>query len=72
MSGLPFTSPTSTPVTMAETGNLALSANNIPQMITASGTANMVFAQTPVGGGLDATINIDTAFYTRFACTYFV
>jgi hypothetical protein len=72
MSGLPFTTGDSTPLTMGETGNLSLSANNVPQMITLTASTNIAFSQTPVGGGGDAYINIDTAFYTRFSGTYFV
>jgi len=72
ISGLPFTATDPTPMVLAETGNLTLSANNIPQMETINASTFLAFIQTPVGGGGDAGVPIDTAFYTRFSGTYMV
>jgi hypothetical protein len=76
MGGLPFTTNSNSNYAscfaLSEIGNITTAANNILTLQTVNNTTDAFFGRTPVGGGGDAAVTLDTAGYFRFSTTYFV
>jgi hypothetical protein len=74
--GLPFASSsvtdTLTAITVGGINNITLSANHVGTAILFTNTTQISFYQTPVGGGSDSTVPVDTSASTVLSGTYFV
>jgi len=74
--GLPFASSsvtdTLTAITVGGINNVTLSANHVGTALLFTNTTQISFYQTPVGGGSDSTVPIDTSASTVLSGTYFV
>ena len=74
MGGLPFTTNSvanhQSSLVMSEIGNITITANNILVAHTIQNTTEVFFGRTPVGGGGDGAVTLDTAGYFRFSTTY--
>jgi len=72
--GLPFTvanvSQNYSGITLADVGNLALTAGNIPFANTVINAAQFEFSQTPTGGGTSTNVPVDAAASFMFAAHY--
>ena len=75
VSGLPFTVPnidTYPAVTLAFLGNLALTALNVASAYCDINTTQIIFAQSPTGGGATALVPYDAAAEIMLSGTYSV
>jgi hypothetical protein len=74
--GLPFASSsvtdTLTAITVGGISNVTLSANHVGTALLFTNTTQISFYQTPVGGGSDSTVPVDTSASTVLSGTYFV
>jgi len=74
--GLPFASSsvtdTLTAITVGGINNVTLSANHVGTALLFTNTTQISFYQTPVGGGSDSTVPVDTSASTVLSGTYFV
>jgi hypothetical protein len=75
MGGLPFNSINESDkqscFALSEIGNITTAASNILTLQMVNGVSEAFFGRTPVGGGADAAVTLDTAGYFRFSTTYF-
>jgi hypothetical protein len=74
LSGLPFATLAGTyfPVSLSEVDNISLTASNYLTAYTRTGTTDIRFVQTPVGGGAATNVPLDTSGGFMISGFYFV